>query len=111
MQYPVINVERTGKRIRRICERQGIDAREIQELMGFAARQSVYDWFRGKNLPSLDNLYALSRLLKVPMDKLVAASDQSEPEDACSMYELSPLPGMSRGRILLRYVETLSTSL
>ncbi len=111
MQYPVINVERTGKRIQRICERKGISAREIQEFMGFSARQSVYDWFRGKNLPTLDNLYALSRLLMVPMDTLVAASDQTEPAEVCGRYELAVLPRLGMRRILVRYSELLSTSL
>ena len=111
MQYPVINVERTGKRIQRICEKRGISAREIQEFMGFAARQSVYDWFRGKNLPALDNLYALSRLLMVPMDTLVAASDQTEPAEGCKRYELAALPRLGMNRIVVRYRELLSTSL
>ncbi len=33
--------------------------------------QSVYHWFDGKSMPTLDNLYALSELLQVPMDMLV----------------------------------------
>ena len=79
--------------------------------MGFSARQSVYDWFRGKNLPTLDNLYALSRLLMVPMDTLVAASDQTEPAEVCGRYELAVLPRLGMRRILVRYSELLSTSL
>jgi len=111
MQYPVINVKRTGKRIQKICESQGICAKEIQEFMGFSARQSVYDWFRGKNLPTLDNLYALSRLLKVPMEDLVAASDQPEPGRTCQVYEMVALPRASMRKLVIRYKELLSTSL
>lgn len=48
MQYPVIDVEETGKRIREICDLRGIQAREIRDYMNFAAMQSVYDWFRGR---------------------------------------------------------------
>ncbi len=44
MQYPVIDVEETGKRIREICDLRGIQAREIRDYMNFAAMQSVYDW-------------------------------------------------------------------
>lgn len=104
MRYPVISVEKTGKRIREICERQGICAREIQEYMGFSAAQSVYDWFRGKNLPSVDNLYALSRLLKVTMETLVVASDQ---EEAWGVCEIAVLPRMDRHKIVVKYRELL----
>lgn len=104
MRYPVISVEKTGKRIREICERQGICAKEIQEYMGFSAAQSVYDWFRGKNLPSVDNLYALSRLLKVTMEMLVVASDQEEEGRVC---EIAVLPRRDRHKIAMKYRELL----
>ena len=84
MQYPVIDVEETGKRIREICDLRGIQAREIRDYMNFAAMQSVYDWFRGKNLPSLDNMYALSRFLEVSMDSLIIAEDEGDGGTECS---------------------------
>ena len=83
MQYPVIDVEETGKRIREICDLRGIQAREIRDYMNFAAMQSVYDWFRGKNLPSLDNMYALSRLLEVSIDSLIVAQDEGDGGTEC----------------------------
>lgn len=104
MRYPVISMEKTGKRIREICERQGICAREIQEYMGFSAAQSVYDWFRGKNLPSVDNLYALSRLLKVTMDMLVVAADQGEGGNVC---EIAALPRRGSQKNVMKYRELL----
>lgn len=83
VQYPVIDVEETGKRIREICDLRGIQAREIRDYMNFAAMQSVYDWFRGKNLPSLDNMYALSRLLEVSIDSLIVAQDEGDGGTEC----------------------------
>ncbi len=83
MQYPVIDVEETGKRIREICDLRGIQTREIRDYMNFAAMQSVYDWFRGKNLPSLDNMYALSRLLEVSIDSLIVAQDEGDGGTEC----------------------------
>lgn len=108
MIYPVISVEKTGKRIREICKRQEICAKEIQEYMGFSAAQSVYDWFGGKNLPSVDNLYALSRLLKVPMETLVAASDQ---EEAGDVYEIAALPRQGSPKVVMKYRDLLEDSL
>ena len=46
MRYPVISVERTGKRIRDICVRQGICAKEIQEYMGWLDSYGAI--FKGK---------------------------------------------------------------
>ena len=83
MQYPVIDVEETGKRIKEICDLRGIQTREIRDYMNFAAMQSVYDWFRGKNLPSLDNMYALSRLLEVSIDSLIVAQDEGDGGTEC----------------------------
>ena len=39
--------------------------------MGLASPQAVYRWLRGSNMPSVDNLYALSRFLDVPMDNVI----------------------------------------
>lgn len=104
MRYPVISVERTGKRIREICARQRICAKEIQEYMGFSAVQSVYDWFRGKNLPSVDNLYALSRLLKVSMESLLVTFDQ---EELGRMCELMALPPRDSRKMVMWYRERI----
>ena len=39
--------------------------------MGFASKQAVYRWLNGSNMPSVDNLYALSRYLNVQMDDVI----------------------------------------
>lgn len=104
MRYPVISMEQTGKRIREVCAKQGICAKEIQEYMGFSAVQSVYDWFRGKNLPSVDNLYALSRLLKVSMERLLVALDQEEAGRIC---ELTALPRRDSRKTVMWYRERI----
>ena len=39
--------------------------------VGLAAPQAVYRWLRGSNMPSVDNLYALSRYLNTSMDDMI----------------------------------------
>lgn len=39
--------------------------------MNFACAQTIYRWFHGKSLPSLDNFYALSVLLGISMENLL----------------------------------------
>lgn len=74
IDYPVLEMKKTGENIRRLCKKKGITVRAIQDYMGFACPQTVYRWFSGTALPSVDNLYALSRLLEIPMDEILIES-------------------------------------
>ena len=47
--------------------------------LSLACVQSVYHWLDGQSMPTLDNLYALSDLLKVPMDMLVYGNRRYDP--------------------------------
>ena len=69
--YPLVDVKETGENIRRICKIRGITVKKIQVYMSFACPQTIYRWFSGKSLPSVDNLYALSRLLGVSVDDIL----------------------------------------
>ena len=77
MFYPVIDVEETGKYLKAECDRRNISAKEVQEFLGLAATQSVYSWFQGRALPSLDNFYALSRYLGMRMEEMVIPQKRS----------------------------------
>lgn len=74
LKYPIINREETGRFLRHLLKRKGISIKSTQEYLGLACVQSVYQWLDGKKLPSIDNLYALSQLLQVPVDELVRGS-------------------------------------
>lgn len=66
-----IDVKRTGKRIRRLCAERGITVKKIQDELNIGAFQSIYNWFAGKTLPSLDNMYRLSKMLNVAMEDMI----------------------------------------
>ena len=51
-----------------------ITARELQIIMDFPYVQTIYNWFAGKNMPTIDNLVVLAKILAVPMDDLVVTS-------------------------------------
>ena len=53
---------------------KGITARELQIIMDFPYVQTIYNWFAGKNMPTIDNLVVLAKTLAVPMDDLVVTS-------------------------------------
>lgn len=77
LTYPVIDVQETGRQLRKTCDRKQVSPREIQQFLGLAALQSVYSWFQGRALPSLDNFYALSCYLGMRMEELVVPQRRS----------------------------------
>lgn len=69
--HVTIDPEGTGKRIRDLMEQQGVSARDIRLIMGFTSSRAVYKWLQGQSLPSIDNLYILSRVLHVRIEDLL----------------------------------------
>lgn len=70
-EYPTIDMKRTGQNLKRITEDRGLNASQLQSYLGLACVQTIYRWYAGSALPSLDNLLALSRLFQVSMDRLI----------------------------------------
>lgn len=70
-EFPVIDPVATGKNIMALRKEKGLTVRELQEYFGFEEPQAIYRWQYGKTLPSVDNLYALSAVLGVPMEKIL----------------------------------------
>ena len=68
----------TGERIKQLMEENGYTVRDIQQAMGFENPQAIYKWMPGKNLPSLDNLLILSRLLHTHMEDILVVDGDME---------------------------------
>ena len=75
---PKIDIYKTGQNIKHIMRMKGMTVKDVQEYLGLAAVQSIYHWFAGRSLPTVDNLYALSELFDVPMDVLVWGNREKE---------------------------------
>ena len=71
---PVLDLAATGAKIKTVMKDKGITARELQIIMDFPYVQTIYNWFAGKNMPTIDNLVVLAKILAVPMDELVITS-------------------------------------
>ena len=69
--YPVIDMHATGTHIKELMDARDVTVQDVQKAMGLAAPQAVYRWLKGSNMPSVDNLYALSRYLDVQMDDVI----------------------------------------
>ena len=72
--FPLINKRETGVNLRRIMDMRGVTPKDVQEYLGLGCVQSVYRWVDGVNMPTIDNLYALSELLQVPIDAIVCGN-------------------------------------
>ena len=73
-KYPVIDTVKTGKRIKHIMKEKGFTVKDIQVYLGLGTSQAIYHWFKGKSMPTLDNLYALSELFRIPVDGLLCGN-------------------------------------
>ena len=72
--FPLINKRETGVNLRRIMDMRGFTPKDVQEYLGLGCVQSVYRWTDGVNMPTIDNLYALSEILQVPIDAIVCGN-------------------------------------
>ena len=94
--YSGIDMERTGHWLRFICKFKEITVRNLCESMNMGSGQSIYAWFSGRTLPSLDNFYIFSQIVFLPIDALVIGQGEYLPGRFCEMM------GSQRVR-LLRY--------
>jgi transcriptional regulator with XRE-family HTH domain len=71
MQYPSLDLKATGARIRALRMQKHLRVEDISLFMGFDSPVAVYKWQRGDSLPTVDNLYALSKLLDTPIENIL----------------------------------------
>ena len=71
IEFPVIDVKKTGENILRLRIERQVSVRELQLYFGFAEPAAIYHWQSGDNLPTLDNMMALSKLFGVTIEEIV----------------------------------------
>ena len=85
--FPTINLRETGINLRRIMDKSGITPKDIKEFLNLGSIQTVYNWFNGLNMPTIDNLYALSQLLRVPIDEIICGNRKAIVPDPIVIIE------------------------
>ena len=68
---PVLDLEATGAKIKTLMKQRGITPRQMQLILNFPYVQTIYNWFAGKNMPTIDNLVVLAQVLEVAMDDII----------------------------------------
>ncbi len=84
--YPTIDMLATGNRIRELRREHHMRIDDIVAFMGFESQQAVYKWQRGESLPSVDNLYALSRLFGTTMDDILVGYGEEEEDSSSACF-------------------------
>ena len=67
---PVLDLEATGTKIKTLMKQRGITPRQLQILLDFPYVQTVYNWYAGKNMPTIDNLVGRAQVLGVTMEDI-----------------------------------------
>ena len=98
--FPVIDPVATGKNIVRLRKERGMSVKDLQDWFGFEEPRAIYKWQHGETLLSVDNLYALSALLEVPIEEILVGSRQvntliriGRQDDSCRPLFLCPAAG------------------
>lgn len=86
MNYPVLDIKATGERINQLRKDNNLRVTDVAEYMGFESTQAVYKWQRGEGLPTVDNLYALSRLLHTSVDDILIGEKERDDDPSLSFY-------------------------
>lgn len=66
----MISMEKTGARLKKIAEKRGYTPKKLSEEIG-VSQNSIYQWYNGQKLPSLDNLCVLADTFKLRLDDLI----------------------------------------
>ena len=78
MSYIFIDVEATGKHLKTLIQEKGISSEEIRNLLGLSCVQTIYKWYQGKTIPSIDNLVRLAEMLNVKIDDLIIVTSANK---------------------------------
>ena len=71
MDYPVIDPVGTGNNLKTLITNSGYTVAGIGRKLGIADMSTMYKWLRGDALPGIDNMLALSMLLKVTINDIL----------------------------------------
>ena len=87
MNYPVLDAKATGERIKKLRKDRHLKVEDVARFMGFESEQAVYKWQRGDSLPTVDNLFALSRLFGTSIDDILIGTKEKDESPSLPIYE------------------------
>lgn len=71
LNRPRVNMEKTGERIIELREKAGLSVRRLADKLGYVNPQLIYEWQKGRVVPSADNLVALAYIFNVKIEDIL----------------------------------------
>lgn len=68
---PIIDIVATGMKIKALLKDKGLTIKDIQKAFGFASVYPVYKLINGKNLPAIENLVMLAKMMDTTIDDIL----------------------------------------
>lgn len=100
IMFPAVDKIRTGKRIAFWMRTYDLTPKDIQKYLSLSCVQTIYRWMDGTNIPTIDNLYALSRLFNVDMNAIVVGKDMEGEEITPFLKQMFAYWGLYEARIM-----------
>ena len=73
-----IDMEASGARLQKLTKEAGLSVKDIRDELGIQSLQSIYNWYNGSSLPTVDHLFAISRMIDVKIDDILVEKNESE---------------------------------
>jgi transcriptional regulator with XRE-family HTH domain len=78
IKFPIIDLELTGANILKLRKVKGLSVKDLQVYFKFECPQAIYKWQWGQSLPSIDNLFALSKLFDMSINEILVEKKSTE---------------------------------
>lgn len=75
VNLPVIDMQATGRNIESLRRKNHLKVADVQDYFDFNTPQAIYKWEKGRSLPSLDNLVALSKIYDCAIEDILVIRD------------------------------------
>ena len=73
-----IDLEATGNNIKHLREDAGLSVKKLADIFEFETVQTIYNWQKGRSLPSLENLFLLSSLFNKDINDIVLLKNKQQ---------------------------------
>ena len=74
----VIDIEKTGKHLKELCRQNGFTVTDIQNVLYLKCPQSIYRWFNGETLPTVDHFIVMAYMMNLPVEELIVLKEDTE---------------------------------
>ena len=71
----IVDRKMTGRRINNLMLDLGFSVLRLQDLMELESAQSIYKWFAGDTIPTVDKLVKLSQIFDCSIDDIIVTKE------------------------------------